>query len=193
MERRETMARIKGLQLAVGLVAVLVSVSWLRAGDIVGTVAVAKPDQALVYVEKVPGAFHGGNALMDQKNKVFIPYLLPVLQGATVQFHNSDNLQHNVFGVGADEFNLGTYGAGASKGLTFNRTGEVDILCNIHPEMAAYLLVLQNPYFAQPDSGGKFRIAGVPPGDYVLKVWYEGKTKKQGVKVLAKGEVSVGF
>ncbi len=187
------MGRIKGLRLVIALVAILVSVSWLPAGDIIGTVGVPKLDHALVYVEKVPGTFHSGNTKMDQKNKMFVPYLLPVVQGTTVEFHNSDNLQHNVFGVGADEFNLGTYGGGASKGITFNKLGEVDILCNVHPEMAGYIIVLQNSYFAKPDSGGKFRISDVPPGDYVLRFWYEGKTKKQNVKVLAKGDVSVGF
>ncbi len=187
------MGGTKGSQLVVVLVAVLVSVSWLRAGDIVGTVGVPKSDHAVVYVEKVPGKFQAGHAEMDQKNKVFIPYLLVVVQGATVEFHNSDNLQHNVFGVGAVEFNLGTYGQGATRGTKFDKPGEVDILCNVHPEMAAYILVLQNPYFAQPDSSGKFRIADVPPGEYVLKVWYEGKTRKQNVKVLQKGDVSVGF
>jgi plastocyanin len=187
------MERIKGSQFVIALVAMLFSVSWLSAGDIVGAVGVPKPDHAIIYVEKASGTFHVGNAQMDQKNKVFVPYLLPVVQGTTVQFHNSDNLQHNVFGVGADDFNLGTYGGGASKGVAFNKLGEVDILCNVHPEMGGYVLVLQNPYFAQPDSGGKFRITGVPAGDYVLKLWYEGKTKKQNVKVLAKGDVSVGF
>lgn len=166
---------------------------WLSAGDIAGAVGVPRPEHAVVYLEKVPGAFRGGHAELDQKNKVFIPYLLVVVQGTTVEFHNSDNLQHNVFGVGAEEFNLGTYGLGASKGTVFDRLGEVDILCNVHPEMAAYILVVQNPYFARPDSAGKFVIANVPPGEYVLKAWYEGKTKKQNVRVLAKGDVSVGF
>jgi plastocyanin len=178
------------------LIAVLVMAgfaSQARAGDIVGTLNVPRPDHALVYVEKVPGTFPPGHAVMDQKSKVFVPYLVPVVQGSTVDFHNSDNLQHNVFGVGADEFNLGSYGPGASKGFTFKGLGEVDILCNIHTEMAGYILVLQNPYFAQPDGAGSFRIANVPPGDYVLKVWFEGKSKKQNVKVLPKGEVSVGF
>ncbi len=187
------MGRIQVWQFAVVLVAMLVSVSCLRAGDIVGTVSVPKPDHVVVYVEKIPGTFQASTAEMDQKNKVFIPYLLPVLRGATVKFHNSDNLQHNVFGVGADEFNLGTYTYGITRALTFDKPGEVDILCNVHPEMAAYIVVLQNPYFAQPDSSGKFRIAGVPAGQYVLKAWYEGKTKKQNVNVPAKGEVTTGF
>jgi plastocyanin len=187
------MGRIKVSRWVIALVAITISVSRLSAGDIVGTVGVPKPDHAIAYVEKVAGTFPVGKAAMDQKNKLFVPYVLPVVQGTTVEFHNSDNLQHNVFGVGADEFNLGTYGGGASKGIAFNKPGEVDILCNVHPEMGGYILVLQNPYFARLDSSGKFRIAGVPPGDYVLKVWYEGKAKKQNVKVLAKGDVSVRF
>ena len=59
--------------------------------------------------------------------------------------------------------------------------------------MEAYVLVLQNPYFARPDSNGLFRIADVPAGEYVVKAWYRGKTKKQTVKVPATGSVSVTF
>lgn len=180
-----------------GFLAVLVVLSLpagrLRAGDIVGALAVPKPDQAVVYVERVPGTFPGGNAKMDQHGKVFIPYLLPVVQGTAVEFHNSDSLQHNVFGVGADKFNLGTYTQGMARSYTFNKLGEVAILCNVHPEMEAYILVLQNPYFAQLDGSGKFRIADVPPGDYVVKAWYHGKTKQQNVKVPEKGSVTVSF
>jgi hypothetical protein len=102
-------------------------------------------------------------------------------------------LQHNVFGVGADKFNLGTYTQGMARSYTFNKLGEVAILCNVHPEMEAYILVLQNPYFAQLDGSGKFRIADVPPGDYVVKAWYHGKAKQQNVKVPEKGSVTVSF
>ncbi len=71
---------------------------WLRAGDVVGTVAVAKPDQVVVYVETVAGTFAPGRATMDQVKKVFVPYVLPVVKGTTVEFHNGDNLSHNAFG-----------------------------------------------------------------------------------------------
>ena len=180
-----------------GFRAVLVVLSFpagrLRAGDIVGALTVPKPDQAVVYVEKAPGTFHGGNVKMDQHSKVFIPYVLPVVLGTTVEFHNSDNLQHNVFGVGADKFNLGAYTQGMARSYTFNKLGEVAILCNVHPEMEAYVLVLQNSFFAQLDGSGKFRIADVPPGDYVVKAWYHSKTKQQNVKVPAKGSITVSF
>jgi plastocyanin len=188
------MKRINVLEVGLALCSAVSLAGALRAGDIVGTVGVPKPDHVVIYVEKVPGTYPArGHAEMDQKSKTFIPYVLPVVQGTTVEFHNSDNLQHNVFGVGADEFNLGSYGLDASKDETFKGLGEVDILCNIHTEMAGYILVLQNPYFAQPDASGKYRIANVPPGEYVLKAWYEGKTKKQTVQVPAHGTVTASF
>lgn len=187
------MIKVKSARFLAILAVLALPAGRLRAGDIVGALAVPKPDQAVVYVEKAPGTFPGGNAKMDQRGKVFIPYLLPIVQGTAVEFHNSDSLQHNVFGVGADKFNLGTYTQGMARSYTFNKLGEVAILCNVHPEMEAYILVLQNSFFAQLDGSGKFRIAGVPPGDYVVKAWYHGKTKQQNVKVPATGSVTVNF
>ncbi len=186
------MSRIHTSQLVVALV-LLGTAPWLQAGDLVGVVAAAKPEQAVVYVETVPGTFHGERAKMDQQNKVFRPFVLPVVQGTTVEFLNSDDLQHNVFAVGAEEFNLGNWTKGIMREHTFNKLGEVAILCNVHPEMEAYVLVLQNPYFAHPDSSGKFRIANVPAGDYVVKLWYHGKTRKQSLKVASTGSVTVTF
>ena len=175
------------------VLAALLIPAALSAGDITGTLAVPKPDQVVVYVETVPGTFRGERTKMDQQNKLFLPYVLPVVKGATVEFHNSDELQHNVFGVGADEFNLGNWTKGILREHTFNKLGEVTILCNVHPEMEAYILVLQNPYFSRLDSAGKFHIPNVPPGEYVVKAWYRGKTKKQTVKVPATGTVNVTF
>lgn len=184
---------IRGAEWALALLALLVPGIWLRGGDILGTLAVAKPDQALVYVDRVPGTFKGERAKMDQQNKMFTPYVLPVVQGTTVEFHNSDNMQHNVFAVGAEEFNMGNWTKGIVREHTFNHLGEATILCNVHPEMEAYVLVLQNPYFGRPDSSGKFRIANVPPGEYAVKAWYRGKTKQQRVKVPAVGSTSINF
>lgn len=191
------MSKISGTSLGVRflllLPALLLPAPRLWAGDIVGALSVAKPDQAVVYVETVPGEFHGERAKMDQQNKIFSPYVLPVVKGAVVEFQNGDSLVHNVFGVGAEEFNLGNWTQGITREHTFNNPGEVTILCNVHPEMEAYILVLQNSYFAQPESSGKFQIAKVPPGEYVVKAWYRGKTKKQTVKVPATGSVTVTF
>ena len=176
------------------LAIVLVGVGpGLWAGNIEGTVTAPSPSDVVVYVEKAPGTFKGEHSQIDQQNKVFIPYVLPVLQGTTVEFRNSDNLQHNVFGVGADEFNLGNWTKGIVREHTFNKSGDVAILCNVHPEMEAHILVLQNPYFARPDKSGTFRISNVPPGQYVLRAWYRGKTKKQTVKMPATGSATADF
>ncbi len=163
------------------------------AGQIEGTISAPKPTEVVVYVEKVPGSFQGEKVKMDQQNKVFLPQVLPVLQGSTVEFHNSDTLQHNVFGVGGDEFNLGNWTKGIVREHTFNKTGEVTLLCNVHPEMEATVLVLDNPYFARPASDGTYRITGLPAGEYVIKAWYRGKTKKKKVQVTADGSASVDF
>jgi plastocyanin len=177
----------------------LLAILWLgwghklRAGDIEGTVSAPKPSDVVVFVEKAPGTFKSDHAEMNQRNKVFIPYVLPVLQGTTVMFKNEDDLQHNVFGVGAEEFNLGNWTRGITREHTFTKTGDVTVLCNVHQEMEGHILVLQNPYFARADAQGKYHIAGVPPGDYVVRAWYRGKTKKADVKIPASGSVSANF
>ena len=91
--------------LTVGIL--LVPARCLLAGDIVGTVKVSKPLQMIVYLEKVRGKFEPQRVIMDQKKMVFIPYVLPVVKGSTVEFHNGDKMYHGVFGVGAEEFALG--------------------------------------------------------------------------------------
>jgi len=112
---------------------------------------------------------------MSQKNLVFKPHILPVLLGTTVDFTNDDTVVHNVFAPpgSAKQFNLGTYGVGVTKKVTFDAPGEVPLLCNVHAEMLAYILVLQNPYYDLTDKAGNFEIRGVPPGTYKLKVWHE--------------------
>lgn len=187
------MGKIKRVQFLLAFAAFLGCAPWLRAGDIVGKFAVAKTDHAVVYLETVAGTFPAQQVKMDQQNKMFIPYVLPVVLGTTVEFHNSDELLHNVFSVGAEEFNLGNWTKGIVRKHTFNKLGEITLLCNVHPEMEAYILVLQNPYFARPDGEGQFRIADVPAGEYVIKAWYGGKIKKQTVKVTGKGSVTVNF
>lgn len=186
-------SKINCAQVLVALLAVLGFGPQSRATDITGAVTVPKPDQAVVYVETIAGTFRGERVKMGQQNKVFLPYVLPVVKGATVEFQNSDDLEHNVFGVGADEFNLGNWTKGIVREHSFDKLGDVIILCNVHKEMEAHVLVLQNPYFARLDNSGNFRIANVPPGDYVVKLWYRGKVKKQSVKAPATGSITVEF
>jgi plastocyanin len=111
---------------------------------------------------------------LDQKNLVFIPRVLPILKGTTVDFLNSDDVQHNVFAPGkVEKFNLGTWGLGGVKDYTFNKPGEVVILCNVHSEMVAYIIILENPCFAKTDEKGNFKLENVLPGTYKVRTWHE--------------------
>lgn len=131
---------------------------------------------AVVYLEKVEGTFAAPpeNPRMAQKDFAFHPRVLPVLVGTTVDFPNQDDLYHNVFSFSSTKkFDLGRYPSGESKGQTFDKPGLVKIYCEIHDHMRAFILVLQNPYFAVTDEQGGYAIRNIPPGRYRLKVWQE--------------------
>jgi plastocyanin len=173
-----------------------------QTGTITGLVKTpwVKRYQARVYIEKVEGKEFPptkDKVLMSQKNLVFKPHLLAVLKGTTVDFTNDDNVTHNVFAApgSAELFNLGTYGVGVTKTVTFNHLGEVTLLCKVHAEMVAYIIVVQNPYYAlTEEKTGKFEIRGVPPGTYRLKVWHEKlMDASQEVIVPAGKSVTVDF
>lgn len=170
------------------------------AGTITGTIkarGVRDARNVVVYLENVEGVFEPPEEkpVVDQKNLVFIPHILPVLMGTTVQFSNSDSVQHNVFSPSkCCKFNLGTYGAGIVREVTFDKTGAVALLCNVHAEMSAFVVVLQNPYFALTGPDGIFTIKDVPPGTYTLKTWHQKlKKKKQKVTIIEGDSVAVDF
>ena len=156
-------------------------------GSIKGSVAasgVKSPEDVVVYIETAPGEQKppADPAVMDQKKLTFMPKVLPIVKGTTVKFQNGDPLLHNVFWNRSDDgtytpTNLGTWGQGSTKTFTFDKLGYVGLLCNIHPEMEGYIVVLQNPYFAVVGKDGSYEIKDVPPGKYVVKTWYS-KPKK---------------
>jgi len=112
--------------------------------------------------------------VIDQANLRFVPRLLVVRPGMTVDFRNSDPILHNVFGPpGPGEgFDLGTYPRTHSRSHTFTALGVHAILCNVHPEMVAYVAVVATPYHAVVDTVGRFRIDSVPAGRYSINVWH---------------------
>ena len=120
--------------------------------------------------------------------------MLPVLKGTTVDFLNSDKLVHNVFTPDevADKFNLGTWPQGEFRSFTFAKPGNAVMLCKVHPEMEAWVVVLETPYFALSDKSGAFKIENVPAGEYTLEVWHEKrKGDSQKISVSDQGSVSV--
>ena len=155
-----------------------------KAEDLTGTIAPAlRRKVELVYVEKVPGKFTppAEPAVMNQVKNVYVPRLLPVLQGATVQFKSEDPELHNVFGRAEKKvlFNQGVPPR-ASSSIKMTELGVVKLSCNIHREMTAFIPVLQNPYFTQPDpKTGAFTIWALPPGHYQLRLWGEKLTDEE--------------
>ncbi|GAX62447.1 plastocyanin [Candidatus Scalindua japonica] len=153
----------------------------------------------VVYIEKAgdnnfePPEEHG---VVDQLNLIFVPHVIAVQKGTTIDFPNSDLVRHNVFSTpdSCNQFNLGTYDIGASKPVTFNESCEVPLLCNVHAEMSAYVVVLDNPYFAVTAKDGNFKVDNVPPGTYKLKTWHEKlRSEEQDVSVEGGRTVEVNF
>jgi plastocyanin len=169
------------------------------AGTIRGQVSgVAGP--SVVYVDTISGKTFPASTqhpVIDQKGLVFQPHLTAVQVGTTVDFLNSDSVAHNVFwtSVGGNKklnHNLGTWPKGDRKSFKFDSPGAVPILCNVHPEMSAYLVVVPTPYFATSDQAGNYKIENVPDGSYTVVAWHEG-AKNQSKPVTVSGDTKMDF
>jgi plastocyanin len=118
-----------------------------------------------------------GRARMIQKNKTFIPHVLAIEVGATVDFPNYDPIYHNAFSnYDGQIFDIGLYAPGTSRSVIFRRQGVVRVFCNIHSAMSAVIVVLPTPYFATTGRDGGFEIADVPAGRYTLRLFHERAT-----------------
>ncbi len=170
------------------------------AADIEGRVlpaGLAAQSDFVISVEDIPGFFPAPKeaAVMDQKELHFVPHVLAIQAGATVEFPNSDPVSHNVFSISAAKrFNLGLYVRGVKRRILFDQPGVVELLCNVHLEMSGYILVLRNPYFTRVSPDGTYRITGVPAGSHRLRCWNERlPAQERTVQVPAAGSVSVDF
>lgn len=135
--------------------------------------------RSVVYLESAPrGAFEqtdAARAVMDQRGERFIPHVLAITTGTTVDFPNSDRIYHSVFSLSKTRpFDLGRYAVGRSKPVKFDRPGIVRVFCEIHSHMNAFILVFSHPFFAMTDTEGRYRIDRVPPGTYDVIAWNEG-------------------
>jgi plastocyanin len=172
----------------------------LLAGDIHGKIVCKGTRdcaEAVVYVGTISGKTFpapAAHAKINQLNMTFLPHVLPVLVGTTVDFLNSDAVLHNVFSPDAcaDKFNLGTWPKGQSKSYTFKRECTATLLCKVHPEMEAFVVAVPTPYFAVAKADGSYRIADVPDGAYTLKVWHP-KLKATQKAVTVAGPTETDF
>jgi plastocyanin len=142
------------------------------------------PDRrrSVVYLETAPqDALENpapGRAVLDQRNEAFVPYVVAVTVGSTVEFPNSDRIYHNVFSLSKTKrFDLGRYPRGQSRSVRFDQPGVVRVFCEIHSHMSAFVLVFAHRYFATTDAEGRYRIDGVPPGSYTLAAWNDGAVR----------------
>lgn len=182
------------------LIAVVAGVTLAAsAGTISGQVS-GGAGQSVVYVDAISGKTFPPptqHPVVDQKGLVFQPHVTAVQVGTTVDFLNSDSVAHNVFwtSIGGNKklgHNLGTWPKGERKSFKFDTPGAVPVLCNVHPEMSAYVVVVPTPYFATSDQGGSYKIENVPDGSYTVTAWREG-TKSQSKPVAVSGDAKVDF
>jgi plastocyanin len=172
-----------------------------KTGIIKGTITiVGKPTaDAVVSIEAVgapqpkpPAAgAKAKKATMDQREMKFIPRVLPILVGTTVDFPNKDKNWHDVFSTSAaKKFDLGLYAPGKTRSVTFDKPGIVRILCNVHPNMEAFIVVKESPYFSAVDGRGNYRIDGIPIGKYRVQVWHpEADVTDAPAELVREGEV----
>ena len=126
---------------------------------------------------------------MEQQSQSFVPHVLPIVRGTTVEFPNSDPIYHNVFSLSrAASFDLGRYPRGSSRFVRFERPGLVKVFCHIHADMSAIIFVLDNPFFTTPGADGKYEIGGIPAGDYTVTAWHERARPIRRQVTIAPGE-----
>ncbi len=173
-----------------------------NGGSITGNVECKRtryPEDVVVYIEKVGDNKYPApeeHGILDQYNLTFVPHVIAVQKGTTIDFPNSDLVRHNVFSPPdcCMQFNLGTYDVGVVKHVTFDEAGEIPLLCNVHAEMSAFVLVLDNPYFSLTGRDGAFKIENVPPGTYKLSAWHEKlRTVTKDVTIVAGKTTSMDF
>lgn len=172
----------------------------------VGSLANAPPlvrgraADAVVSIERIPAAAESTLAQagaappeLAQKDQAFAPRVLAIAVGTTVEFPNLDPIFHNVFSVSPiRRFDLGKYPRGQSRRVTFPKAGLVQVYCDIHANMAGYIVVLPNHAFARPGESGAFALPNLPKGEYQLDVWHpDFPEQRRKVQVPERGEVNV--
>ena len=151
------------------------SVALAADGTITGKVDATPAkylEETVVYLKGVKGLERAPETRsMDQKAMTFVPHILVVSQGDTVNFLNHDNVVHNVYSPDNEGYNLGSFKQDEQRSFKFQKEGAYTQLCSLHPEMLAFIFVAPGPHAAAVDKKGNFTIAHVPPGTYQLAVW----------------------
>ncbi len=163
-------------------------------GTITGTVDV-KPakfqDETVVYLRSVPLHRAPTTVAMDQRGIKFIPFILTVAVGDTVEFLNNDAVEHDVFSPDGESFHLGKFRVDEKRVYTFRKPGAYSIRCDIHPGMLAWVFVTESGLASPVDRKGQYRIEDGPPGTYTLAVWNSGVPGAERTVTVADGKTVV--
>jgi plastocyanin len=181
--------------------AILFAAEARKTGTVKGTITIGgrSTADAVVSIEglskenfksQVSGE-RSARAMIDQRDMKFVPRVLPVLVGTRVDFRNNDKTFHNVFSTSeAKKFDIGLRSPGETRSVTFDKPGVVRLLCNVHPNMEAYIVVKDHPYFVATDMRGNYQLSAVPLGKYRLEVWHpEFGTRTVPFELVREGEV----
>jgi plastocyanin len=179
------------LAFAIALIPAIVS-----AGDLV--VEVRDPQgaplaDAVIYCtpegRSMASAGGGGTAVMDQKNKTFVPHVLPVQVGTAVKFPNSDDIQHHVYSFSpAKKFELPLYKGTPANPIVFSTAGIVTLGCNIHDKMNGYIVVLDTPFFEKTEATGRVEFTNLQPGKYSVRAWQPDMSEEPAAQTVSIGD-----
>jgi plastocyanin len=167
-------------------------------GSIAGIVATnpwhAIKTGAVVWLEDAPRGTAGPLSItLDNHDMAFVPMIAVVAAGGSVLFTNTDPLMHNVFTPDGDKWNLGEIAQNATVVKRFDTPATYTILCNLHPQMLAYLVVTPSKYFAKADPGGTYTIADVPAGTYRITAWAPRLQSQTQSVTVTSGEATANF
>jgi plastocyanin len=149
-------------------------------------------DNAVVWLEASTTATprpRTSKVEVAMRARQFAPHVRVVPAGTSVSFPNQDPFGHNIFSsTPGSSFDLGLYGRGKAKAHVFSKPGAIPVYCNIHSRMAAFVVVVSSPWYAQASADGRWKITGVPAGTYTAHIWHERGTEvKRQITVTAEG------
>jgi len=150
----------------------------------------SSPAEVVIFIEGVSGTRspRSDNQKLHQVSRSFQPRVIGITVGETVEFPNMDLVFHNVFSYSKTKrFDLGHYGKGKSKSVTFDKPGLVKVFCDIHSTMSAFIYVADTPYITQPGKDGSYSIKDVPEGTYTVRVWHPEHGESSDVVTIGNG------
>jgi len=170
-----------------GIVKGTITIGGKPANDAVVSIEDLSKDQIKSGVAHIKPA----KRIIDQRNLKFIPTVVAIMAGETVDFPNNDKTWHNVYSKGgANDFDLGLYASGKTRSKKFDKAGVSRILCNAHPNMEAFVVVKDHPFFSTTDSRGNYEIKNVPLGTVRVEIWHPNfDVRRDSVETVRDGQV----